>query len=135
VQLGTGRPFQRARLRYDSVFALEAEYCHDRGIPYSEFLERWSPEDRTKLAAVALEKAARCPRCGTSPWMWEEDPFAYEPLHITCIGCMKKDLFGEDDTPRSKGTSVQLIPKEAAEKMRARADEGIARPVRRRRPR
>jgi hypothetical protein len=132
VQLGARRPFQRARLRYDHSFAFEAEYCFEKGIPHSEFLERWSREDRAVLAAVASDKAARCTMCGTSEWQWAEDPFAYEPMFIGCTGCMKKALLDADDTPRPKGTTIQLVHKETAERMRRAAAEGISRPKLRR---
>jgi hypothetical protein len=79
-----------------------------------------------------MSKSTRCPRCGTSRLDWEEDPYAYEPMFMTCPGCMKRELLEGDDTPRPKGTSIQLVPKAVAAKMRARAAEGVPRPRMRR---
>ena len=136
MQRGARRPFQRSRLRYDHSFALEVGYCYDRGIPYAEFLERWSPEDRAKVTAVAMERSEQCPSCGTSPWEWNEDPDAYEAMHLTCIGCMRREILSADDTPTSKGTSVRLLPKSVAVRLtqekKRREAEGTLRPRRRR---
>lgn len=75
--------------------------------------------------------------CGTANHEWEEDPFAYQPMFITCIGCQKKELLSKDDTPTPPGTSVRLIPKATAERLIAEQErkkaEGISdRPQRRR---
>jgi hypothetical protein len=136
VQQRARRPFQRARLRYDATFALEVGYCYDVGVPHSEYLERWSPEDRAKVAAVALEKSSACPSCGTQPYEWDEDPDAYVAINITCPGCMRREIMQEDDTPKVKGTSVRLLPKVTAERLAAEVErkraEGTLRPRRRR---
>jgi len=88
------------------------------------------------VAAVALERGEKCQMCGTAEWEWEEDPYAYAPVRHTCIGCMKRELMQEDDTPTSKGTSVRLLPKATAERLAQdharKADEGTLRPRRRR---
>ena len=83
------------------------------------------------MAAVAMARARRCGMCGTDPEVWEADPYAYEPVFHTCMGCMKRELLEADDTPRPKGTSIKLVPKETAARMRAAQERGVARPRRR----
>lgn len=84
------------------------------------------------MAAVALERADTCPSCGTQARTWQEDPYAYTPVIHTCVGCQKRELLQDDDTPKPKGSSVRLISKAAAERLaaeRAIADaEGGLRP-------
>ena len=137
MQRGPRRPFQRSRLRYDSTFALEVGYCFDHGIPHSEYLERWTAEDRSMMMAYALEKGAQCPTCGTAPHEWAEDPDAYVAINMNCPGCMRRELMVEDDTPKPKGTAVRLVPRATAERLAAemerKAAEGTLRPRRRRR--
>jgi hypothetical protein len=117
VQQRAGRPFQRARLRYDSAFSLETGYAFEHGIPYSEYLQRWSNTDRAIVTAVTMEKADRCSMCGTAPWEWEADPYAYDPIYVTCPGCQRKEALADDDTPRPKGTTVRLVPKRVAARL------------------
>ena len=82
-------------------------YCHDKGIPHSQFLS-WLPEDRAKTLAYSLESAERCSLCGTAQWEWDEDPFAYEPSEKFCKGCYLRAA-GQEDTKHSlPGTSVEL---------------------------
>lgn len=131
MQLRARRPFQRARLRYDPSFNLEASYAHEHGIPYSEYLERWTNTDRAIVTAVTTEKADRCSMCGTSPWEWDADPYAYDPVYVTCPGCQRKELLADDDTPRAKGTTVRLVPKRVA--ARLAREQGSKRVPRRRR--
>lgn len=137
MQRGARCPFQRSRLRYDSTFSLEVAYCYDHGLPYSEYLDRWSQEDRAILGAYALERGMTCPTCGTAPHEWEEDPDAYVAINLNCPGCMRREVMLEDDTPKPKGTSVRLVPKAAAERLAAemerKAAEGRLLPRRRRR--
>lgn len=71
------------------------DYCAERGIPHSEFLE-WDDVDRAKALAWMYESASRCSSCGTAPWEWEDDRFAYEPIENTCRGCELKDLVRDD---------------------------------------
>jgi hypothetical protein len=115
---------------------LEARYCHEKGIPRSEFLARWTPEDRAIVAAVAMEDASSCGLCGTSAWEWEEDMFAYEAVHVTCPGCQKRELMSVDNDTMPKGTSVRLVPRAMAERLQAETErktaEGTLRPRRRR---
>lgn len=97
---------------------MELAYCHERGIPHSRFLEEWDPEDRAKVAAFSMEQAERCSMCGTSPWEWAEDPYAYEPHHQVCFGCQRKELLRDDDEKPPAGSSVVLIPRRVAVRMR-----------------
>lgn len=61
--------------------------------------------------------------CGTAPWEWDEDGFAYETVFHTCRGCQLKEEQAKDDTPRPSGTTIRLVSKEQAEKMRLKALE------------
>ncbi len=91
--------------------------CNEWGIPHSQLLD-WSAEDRAKAMAFALEKAERCQMCGTAPWEWEANRFAYEAVREVCFGCQQKDLLREDDDGRQAGVSVVLIPEAAAQRLR-----------------
>jgi hypothetical protein len=139
VQPGPEHPFQRSRLRYDPGFALEAEYCYEKGIPHSEFLARWTPEDRAKIAAVAMEKGEHCIKCGTAQWEWDEDPDAYAGINVGCRGCLILETLQDDlaNTPGPKGTSTRLVPRQTAERIARNTAEkaatGTLRPRRRRR--
>ena len=84
-------------------------YCFERGIPHSEFLD-WDPEDRAKALAFALEQAQRCQMCGTAPWEWEENRFAYTPIEELCTGCYQKSVFSETSNKPLPGTTVVLKP-------------------------
>jgi hypothetical protein len=64
-----------------------------------------------------MEKADRCSMCGTAPWEWEADPYAYDPIYVTCPGCQRKEALADDDTPRPKGTTVRLVPKRVAARL------------------
>lgn len=83
-----------------------------------------------------MERSEQCPSCGTTQHEWEEDPYAYEPVRVTCVGCMKRELLQADDTPVSKGTSVRLLPKAQAERLARELEQkkaaGTLRPRRRR---
>ena len=78
-----------------------------------------------------------CQSCGTDPLVWEEDPFAYHPVFVTCPGCQKRELLSKDDTPRPPGTSIRLVPKQTAERLAAeqemKREAGLDRPRRKRR--
>lgn len=102
-------------------------YCYDRGIPHSEFLRRWSPEDRAKVAAYMTEHASVCQMCGTSPYQWEEDRYAFEPVVEVCHGCEKKDILRDDDAKLPPGASIVLIPKDEAKLRRDAEAERKAR--------
>ena len=117
---GGGRPFHRARLRYDPAFAAELEYCYEKGLPHSFLLGgplEWSADDRAKLRAYMLERGERCSLCGTAEWEWEQDRFAYEPIIEVCQGCQKKDLMREE--ANQPGSSVVLVSKQKAAARRA----------------
>lgn len=83
-------------------------YCSDKGISHSEFLS-WTPEDRAKTLAYLLEHAATCQLCGTAPWEWEENKFAYEPTEKYCHGCYLKSVTSEG-AGSLPGTTVELTP-------------------------
>ena len=99
-------------MRVDPTFQMEVRWCADAGIPHSEFLS-WSPADRSKVIALLTEDAKRCSMCGTSPWEWEEDKWAYTPAAHTCQGCKHLDAAREDNDP-GPGTRMVLIPRERA---------------------
>jgi hypothetical protein len=84
-------------------------YCFERGIPHSKWL-KWDPEDRAKTLAFALEQAGRCTMCGTAPWEWEENRFAFTPVDEFCQGCYQKAIFGDTQGSSLPGTNVKLIP-------------------------
>lgn len=84
-------------------------YCHERGIPHSEFLE-WDPEDRAKTLAFSLESAARCQMCGTADWEWENNKFAFTAVEEFCRGCYQKSVFSDQQGSSLPGTNVKLVP-------------------------
>lgn len=90
--------------------------CSEYGIPHSEFLS-WDAEDRVKALAFALEKGERCTLCGTAPWEWEENKFAYTPQDHYCHGCYLKTVATEGQG-RLPGTTVELTKLTPAEKAR-----------------
>lgn len=102
-------------------------YCYEKAIPHSVFLN-WSAEDRSKVLAYAMEQSQRCTGCGTAPWEWEENKFAYTAVDEFCPGCYQKSLFQDGESRSLPGTSVKLIPTtpalkaklQVAEKKRAR---------------
>jgi hypothetical protein len=65
-----------------------------------------------KLLAIQLEDAERCQMCGTSPWEWEEDRFAYTAVVHTCKDCQLREAAREDAAEISGG-SIVLISGEA----------------------
>ncbi len=84
-------------------------FCVEVGIPHSEFLE-WDPADRAKVLAFLMEKGARCSQCGTAPWEWEENKFAYAAVEDFCQGCYQKSVFQDTESKSLPGTNVKLIP-------------------------
>jgi hypothetical protein len=84
-------------------------YCHEQGIPHSEFLE-WDPEDRAKVLAFIMESSQRCQMCGTAPWEWEGNKFAFTAVDEFCQGCYQKSVFGDTQGSSLPGTNVKLIP-------------------------
>lgn len=84
-------------------------FCVERGIPHSTFLE-WSPEDRAKVLAYLMEQSSRCVSCGTAPWEWKSDKFAYTAVDDFCQGCYKKAMHTESSGSGLPGTNVKLVP-------------------------
>lgn len=92
----------------------------------------WEPEDRSKAIAFMMEKAARCTRCGTADWEWDEDPYAYTAVRQVCRGCQKLELVEDDPTEtKPAGSTVVLIVRALAERLLA--SQQHSRPQRRRR--
>jgi len=84
-----------------------------------------------------MDRAERCPSCGTADWEWASDFYAYEPVHATCRGCQLKEALSKateaDSTPMPMGTTIRLFPKETAERLRQQiADNPPQRPRMRR---
>ena len=89
---------------------MEMSFCNDKGIPHSEYLE-WTPEDRAKAMAYLMESALRCSMCGTAPWEWEENRFAFAAVEEFCQGCYQKSVFTDTESNKSlPGTNVKLVP-------------------------
>jgi hypothetical protein len=84
-------------------------FCYERGIPHSTFLQ-WDPEDKAKVIAFILEKAARCSSCGTAPWEWENNKFAYTAVDELCQGCYQKTVYQDTMGKPLPGTNVKLVP-------------------------
>lgn len=134
MQPGARRPFHRDRLRYDEHYALELGYAVDKGIPWKEYVRRWSLEDRSRVIAALQDKAARCSVCSTAPWEWLDaegnlDPEAFAVVDHDCHGCAAKDrvrLARETEKVAARpGSSLVLVPRRLAE---------IAKAATRRRP-
>lgn len=136
MQPGAGRKPYRGRLRVDSTFFLELQFCHENGLPHSQFLT-WSPDDRAKTLAYMLEKGERCVMCGTAGWEWDPDQggsrFAYEPVERFCQGCYIKQVTSEE-SGRNPGITVELAPtgtREAARRHVKARDAYLRKPKRR----
>lgn len=84
-------------------------YCYEKGIPHSTFL-KWEPEDRAKTLAYAMETSLRCSMCGTAPWEWEENKYAYTPVDEFCSGCYQKSVYSDTMSKSLPGTNVKLVP-------------------------
>lgn len=124
MQQGLGDGPYRRRLRADSGFFLELQFCNEHGIPHSEFLG-WEPADRAKALAFVIEKGQRCTMCGTAQWEWDENRFAYEPVEKRCPGCYVKDVMAEG-TSRNPGITVELLPTVGHEAAQRRVAEARA---------
>jgi len=95
---------------------MEVAWCSEHGLPHSSLLS-WDPEDRAKLTAYLVESAQKCVMCGTSPWEWEDDRFAYEGALHQCWGCYVKDSASEEEE-MLPGAQVVLVPRRVAEARR-----------------
>lgn len=84
-------------------------YCHEHAIPHSKFL-KWDPEDRAKVIAYILESSQRCTMCGTAPWEWEENKYAYTAVEEFCQGCYQKSVYQDTQGSSLPGTNVKLVP-------------------------
>lgn len=84
-------------------------YCYEKGIPHSKFLT-WDAEDKAKVLAYIMEQNLRCSMCGTAPWEWEENKFAYTPVDEFCKGCYQKAMFKDTESNSLPGTNVRLTP-------------------------
>lgn len=84
-------------------------FCVDKGIPHSKFLA-WSPEDRAKTLAYLMEQSSRCISCGTAPFEWGKDRFAYTAVDDFCQGCYNKAMHTESSGSSLPGTNVKLVP-------------------------
>lgn len=84
-------------------------YCYEHAIPHSEYLE-WDPEDRAKVMAFSMESSQRCQMCGTAPWEWEQNKFAFTAMDEFCQGCYQKSIFGDTQGSSLPGTNVKLVP-------------------------
>lgn len=111
----------RSRLRADSGFFLELQFCNEHGLPHSTFLA-WDEDDRAKALAFVLEKGSRCIMCGTAEWEWDPSnggsKHAYEAVHKFCQGCYTKSVVARD-ADQSDGTTIELLPtagREAAQR-------------------
>ena len=103
---GAGPHPYRGRLRADPSFYLELKFCNAHGLPHSEFLN-WSDADRSKAIAFEIESGLRCQTCGTAPWEWEEDRFAYEVVDEYCPGCYQLDYM-QDSSAKAPGHKMNL---------------------------
>lgn len=101
-------PFYRNRLRVDPSFRLEVSYCVEKGIPHDKFLE-WDPSSRAKALAYLMEQSETCQLCGTAPWEWNENKFAYDAEETFCKGCYVKEVSAEGEK-RMPGTRIELVP-------------------------
>ena len=84
-------------------------YCYDKGIPHSKFLG-WDAEDRAKVLAALMENNLRCSLCGTAPWEWDENKFAYTAVDEFCKGCYQKSIYKDTESKTLPGTNVRLVP-------------------------
>jgi hypothetical protein len=97
-------------------------FCNQHGIAHSAFLD-WDYLDRVKAIAYEAEKAERCQMCGSAPWEWEADRYAYEAVAMYCPGCYLTDLAAKDEETRP-GVTYRLAATsgEQAEKRRRVAE-------------
>ena len=106
------------RLRADGALRLEAEWCVDRGIPWSQFCG-WPQEDQDLVAAVLELRQQTCDRCGTrsDEWGTYDENGVLQPLDrpawkaktSKCLGCERIDnRYGEFKQGAPPGVRVVL---------------------------
>jgi DNA-directed RNA polymerase subunit RPC12/RpoP len=99
VQGAHQRPFIEERFRTDPRFRLEIEYCAEKAIPHSEFLE-WSEDDQEKAMVWLTDTKTRCPDCGTREDEWDPKKggslHAYHVSSYICINCKNVEDEYED---------------------------------------
>jgi hypothetical protein len=110
-------PYLR-RLRADSKFFFELQFCNEHGIPHSQFLA-WDPVDQIKMLAFAIVKNEHCVMCGTSQWEWDPKQggkrAAYEAVEVFCPGCYAKASMRQLDAGRNTdGITVELVPNDTS---------------------
>jgi len=81
----------------------------EKGIPHDEFLD-WDPSSRAKALAWLMEHGTQCALCGTAPWEWKENRFAYDVEEVFCEGCYRKEISSRDNQDRLPGTRIELVP-------------------------
>jgi hypothetical protein len=113
LQRGRSGPYQ-SRLKADSKFFFELQFCSEHGIPHSEYLQ-WDPVDRAKNIAFATVKAAHCVMCGTAAYEWDPkqggSKYAYEAVEVFCPGCYAKASMRQLDAGRNTdGVTFELVP-------------------------
>jgi hypothetical protein len=116
-QRGRSHPYRR-RLRADSKFFFELQFCNENGIPHSQYLQ-WDPTDRAKAMAFAAVKAEHCVMCGTAEWEWDPKQGgkrrAYEAVEKFCPGCYAKaSMRNLEDGRNSDGVTVELAPNDGS---------------------
>lgn len=119
------KPYRR-RLRADSTFWFELQFCNEHGLPHSFYLGadelHWESEDRAKAMAFLQEKGLHCSMCGTAEWEWAENRHAYEAVPSQCEGCRRKEFAAHGET-QQPGVTFELRSTRGAEAARRRAAE------------
>lgn len=62
------------------------------------------------MLAFSMEQSLRCTMCGTAPWEWEENRYAYTAVDELCHGCYQKSVFQDTQSKSLPGTNVKLVP-------------------------
>jgi hypothetical protein len=113
-----------ATLTVSNKARIRARIAHEKGLPYSEVMDRWSDEDLAMsvgwVAWEAGEKAKRCPECGVDPDE-VQDPDTHRALahgawRISvedCWFCAQLHRAEETVTPelRKDGFRVRVLPR------------------------
>ena len=88
------------------------EYCHQAGIPHSEYLS-WSDHDQEATIEYMLHSKARCPGCGTFPdeWLAEDGrPHPIDPYIATTVNCLGCETIAaaREEIPQDKQAHVYV---------------------------